>query len=333
MISIAGLPAEATVVTFQVGDTRFGLDVACVRRMVRLPELSATEEMPPFVVGVFNLQGVVVPVVDLRTRLGHDPVAYGVESSVVVLETSRGPVAVLADSLSGVSLALPLADARESQHELVAGTLQAGDGLLVLLDAEQILPTHLAMPASLGEAARHAVLPDPDAWPQLRERARGYAITEDDRDVGEARGLAVVQIDDELFGFSLEGIREFCGLEPVTPIPCCPPHVRGSMNLRGELVTVMDIRRPLGIAVTPASIDADLIICEIDDLLLGICVSAVIDVHALESSQLLPPPAASMATGAPYLKGEVAFEGMMLTLVDLPALLTEAGLEVDEVVH
>lgn len=53
--------------------------------------------------------------------------------------------------------------------------------------------------------------------------------------------LAVVSLNGEYFGVDLEVIKEFANIRGVTPVPCTPAHIVGDMNLRGDILTIMDI--------------------------------------------------------------------------------------------
>src|SRR5665647_2867557 len=64
-------PMDQTYLIFGHRGARYGLDVRAVRELVWLPELSPIEELPPYIAGVFNLRGQVVPVMDLGLRFGH----------------------------------------------------------------------------------------------------------------------------------------------------------------------------------------------------------------------------------------------------------------------
>ena len=54
--------------------------------------------------------------------------------------------------------------------------------------------------------------------------------------------VAVTRVGSEYLGFELAMVREFTTTRQVTPVPCCPPHIAGQMNLRGDIVTLVDLR-------------------------------------------------------------------------------------------
>src|SRR6202789_4621258 len=68
----AGLKQESQLVTFLLKDEEFGFDIMSVQEIIRLPKMAKVPRTPPYVDGIANLRGVVLPVVDMRTRFGMD---------------------------------------------------------------------------------------------------------------------------------------------------------------------------------------------------------------------------------------------------------------------
>ena len=68
----AGLKEESQLVTFLLKDEEFGFDIMSVQEIIRLPKMAKVPRTPPYVVGIANLRGVVLPVIDMRTRFGME---------------------------------------------------------------------------------------------------------------------------------------------------------------------------------------------------------------------------------------------------------------------
>src|SRR5581483_10681188 len=72
----------------------------------------------------------------------------------------------------------------------------------------------------------------------FRERARSLARPVETQDFSGLLPLAVARLGAEYFGLPLPVVREFSDIAAVTRVPCCPPHVVGQMNLRGDILTL-----------------------------------------------------------------------------------------------
>ena len=329
------MPDDATrspsLVVFRVGDAAFGIDASKVVRVLWLPELSPIEEAGPWVIGVFDLEGRVVPVVELRQRFGHIAESYDADAAIVIVNTSSGDIGILASGLMEIAGAKTLTPSYEQVHEVLSGEAQIDDGLVMVLDVDSILGDASVAHHEPGSDVL-ALMPSVDDFPQLRERARAYAVPLDDSVPTEVRGLAVVRLGEERIGLTLGAVAEFADRGTLARVPCCPPHVLGCMNLRGELVAVMDIRPVLGLKEADWEPAGSVVVCPVDGLLLGIAVDAIVDVELVAEESILPPPVGVDRADSSFVIGEAHTANGLVTLVDLPRLIADGGLVVDEVV-
>jgi len=324
---------------------RYALEVGAVREIVWLPALSPIEELPSYIAGVFNLRGRVVPVMDLGLRFGHTPEAYRTSDRVIVIESDEARVGLIANELHGVT-ALPngaLAEVRSYQGagghaQFVRGELRLADGLAMLLDASALLrssPPAEALPHGAPRAAEELSRAYGELSPEdselFRSRARSLSQVHTAGERSGVQAYALIRLAGELFGLELEVVREFSHLRGVTPLPCCPPHIAGNMNLRGDVLTLVDIRPALGMA--DASVMGEVVVVRSGDLLLGLEATEIVDVVHLAPSDIAPVPVASDRAGKAYCKGVATVEGKAAGILDLERILRARELQVAQEVQ
>lgn len=134
----------------------------------------------------------------------------------------------------------------------------------------------------------------------------------------------------EFFGLDLHLVREFTSIRNVTPIPCCATHIIGNMNLRGEIVTLVDIRNALNMAIASKTNNSKAIVVHVDDVVAGIPVDQVFDVMYLRSSDVKPVPAALHSGGNEYLRGTAPYAEKMLSILDLSKIIDKGGFTVND---
>jgi purine-binding chemotaxis protein CheW len=176
----------------------------------------------------------------------------------------------------------------------------------------------------------------PNATPKervvFRQRADNLrqAITEEDSDVTGKIPIAVVSLNGEYFGIDLDVVREFTNVRNLTPIPCCPNHIVGNMNLRGEIVTLVDIRNTLNLPIAPVKTGSKAVVIDVDEVVAGLPVEEVFDVMYLHPLEMTTVPIAANSGSDAYLRGTAPYAEKMLSVLDLPKILTKSGLAVDE---
>ena len=130
-------------VVFTLDSQRYGLPLRVVERIVRAVEVTPLPQAPGIVLGVVNVQGRVIPVIDLRRRFGLTERTLGLSDQMVVACTARRPVILVADAVHGV-LDYPGEAAVAAQQMLpglvhLAGVVKLDDGLVLIQDLEQFL--------------------------------------------------------------------------------------------------------------------------------------------------------------------------------------------------
>src|ERR1700683_5229790 len=93
---------ELQVVGFRIGRETFGLPIAMVREIVRVPEITAVPNAPNFIEGVINLRGRIIPVVDLRKRFGDKFPEPNKKNRIVVVEVGRRAIGLIVNSAAEV---------------------------------------------------------------------------------------------------------------------------------------------------------------------------------------------------------------------------------------
>jgi purine-binding chemotaxis protein CheW len=148
--------------------------------------------------------------------------------------------------------------------------------------------------------------------------------------------LAVVGLQGEYFGLNLERIHEFTEIHQITPIPCCPPHIVGNMNLRGEILTLIDVSHVLQLkgeqspAENVTARNQQAVVVRIDKLVAGVTVDTVHDVVYLHSSDISPVPAAVHAMNEDFIRGVASYQDKQMSILDLSKILSSDNLVVNE---
>jgi purine-binding chemotaxis protein CheW len=140
-------------IAFRLGAQEFCVDIMSVREIRGWTPATALPHAPPYVRGVINLRGAVLPIVDLAERLGFPPAEGGARQVIIVTQIGRQLVGLLVDAVSDI-LTLP-ADAIQATPDVAADTVRtfihgilALDGRMIgLIKLDSVLPETLEVAA------------------------------------------------------------------------------------------------------------------------------------------------------------------------------------------
>ncbi len=129
------------------------------------------------------------------------------------------------------------------------------------------------------------------------------------------------KLDEEVYGINVMQVQEVLRVTEIAPVPGAPDYVLGIINLRGNVVTVVDTRERLGLGAKDMEESTRIVIIEADKMVVGILVDAVAEVVDLRTSEIESPPSVGNDESSKYIQGVASREGELLILVDLNKLL------------
>ncbi|MBK7207969.1 MAG: chemotaxis protein CheW [Elusimicrobia bacterium] len=128
-------------------------------------------------------------------------------------------------------------------------------------------------------------------------------------------------IGDFFFSVPLESVREVLKKAVVAPVPGTPPTVAGLLNLRGAIVTVLDIRSRLGLAPKPSAEPGALLLLDDGDESVGLSIDRVGDVVGVEEGSFEPLPETLRGPARSLIQGAYKLPDRLMLALDLDAVL------------
>ena len=131
------------------------------------------------------------------------------------------------------------------------------------------------------------------------------------------------KLDSETYGINVMQVQEVLRYTEIAPVPGAPLYVLGIINLRGNVVTVIDTRSRFGLEPSDVSDNTRIVIIESEKQVIGILVDSVAEVVYLRASEIDIAPNVGNDESAKFIQGVSNREGELLILVDLNKLLSD----------
>lgn len=138
---------------------------------------------------------------------------------------------------------------------------------------------------------------------------------------GDEPKFATFYVGETLMGIEIRQVEEINRLLEVTPVPQAPPYVRGVINLRGEVVTVIDLRQMLGLPAAVAARDSRNVIVDSHGERIGLMVDRVADVVETSADAIDRPPPNLSGVDGRFFAGVCQLATGLLVLLDVEAVL------------
>ncbi len=136
-------PELTQLVVFQLHEHEYALPADRVAEVLRMVALTPVPEAPAWLPGVLNLRGFVIPVVDLRTRLGMPAAAYALNTPIIVVKGRNRRLGLIADAMIDVvgvtAAALEHFERSAADQSVVVALAHTGSRVILVLDTDRVL--------------------------------------------------------------------------------------------------------------------------------------------------------------------------------------------------
>lgn len=132
-------------VTFQIADETYGVEVLKVQEIIGMTKITAIPNSLEYLMGVINLRGLVVPVVDMRLKFNMKPREYDFFTVILIVEVKKNLVGMIVDTVSDVvdiaskDISTKINMNANVHSEFISGIANKDDSLIIILDTEKML--------------------------------------------------------------------------------------------------------------------------------------------------------------------------------------------------
>jgi purine-binding chemotaxis protein CheW len=148
------------------------------------------------------------------------------------------------------------------------------------------------------------------------------------KQAGLGRELISFRIGTQEFCVDIMDVREIRGWTPATALPQAPAFVRGVINLRGAVLPIVDLGARLGLSAADPTARHVIIVAQVENQVVGLLVDAVSDILTVTDDMVQPTPDVASETVRNFVRGLLAIDGRMISLISLDRVLPEGELDI-----
>lgn len=143
-------------------------------------------------------------------------------------------------------------------------------------------------------------------------------------DVGKkSRQFVIFRLADQEFGVDIHNVSIVEKYMNIARVPTTPPHIKGVINLRGEIIPVMSLRAKFGLPEIEVDDDTRIIIFKFNDVVLGVIVDVVSEVAFYDEENIESVTSITNDRSLDYITGIAKHEGRLITLLNIEKFVLE----------
>jgi chemotaxis signal transduction protein len=330
--------------TFSLSERFYAFPAEQIIEIVQLPDLTVLEKMPEHIVGMLNLRGKIISVVDLRKFLGLPQTPFTSEDQVLIIQSENKTIGIITDTVNDVIQFNTkfLEDVPyQSQDKYISGIYKNNDNIVALLDLKAIISDINTISSekfdSVLTETGNLFPVDNISLAKLKKRAinlQKELKTSSDTKNYQENHFVSFSLNNEIYCISLKFVKEFCKLKSfaITPIPCVPEFVPGLINHRGNFTTIIDVKSFLQIPKSDITDKTKIIVVKSSTFQVGLLVDDVYDIVNIPADKLTHNSPAKYEKNKFTVAEVILEDNTVMNILDLDKLLSDERLYIEDAI-
>lgn len=305
---------EEQLVTFLLDKEEYAIGIMQVKEIIRVPQMVKVPNCEAYIDGVVSIRNNLLPMINLRTYFGMDSMEYNDQMRVLVVDMGTFSAGVIVDKVSEV-LRVPVTTIQPPPKFSVDGgelkgvaRLNGGKRMILMLDPSKLISADELK--SLGDI----------------EEMKDMNNNNDDTSVQVLDEVKIVtfKLGMEEYGIKIDNVQEINRMTGITKIPRTPYHIEGIVNLRGNVIPALDLRKLFMLEEKQVTDSTRIIIVDANNKRTGIIVDSVTEVINLDKRLIEPTPEIlSGGVDSDYIEGVAKLKNnnRMIMILDLGKVL------------
>lgn len=277
---------------FRVGESFYAIQLTNVLEVMKLPKLDYPQKLPSNFVGVLKFNNIVVNVLDIRIYLGVKVEKYSVLNKLIIVKTDETLFGIIADEIVDIVDFdvqkighLPFV----SENQIIETTYDISGKTVSIINVfalEKIIksgyPEKEIDVCSLFPKDKESLEVFQQRSTTLSQRF-DYAIT---NNVFSDNKFLSFYLNNSIYCLNLKYIKEVANAENIITIPCSPDYVDGLMTLKGDFITIINLKKFLDFSKTDYSEKSKVLIIDAKDFKMGFLVDEINDILNVSDEQM-----------------------------------------------
>ncbi len=292
---------EEQLVSFLLGKEEYAIGIMKVKEIIRVPQIVKVPNCEVYIEGVVSIRNNLLPIINLRTYFGMEAMEDDDHTRILVVDMGSFTAGIKVDKISEVLrvpksiIQIPPKFSSQGGEQLTGvAKLNNGKRMILILDPSKLISDVIVSAISGVNGNQEQDAEEKSITKQLLEEEQ----------------LVTFKIDMEEYGVKIANVQEINRMTEITKIPRAPYYIEGIVNLRGNVIPALDLRRLFKLSEKVVSDATRIIIVDFEGKRTGIVVDSVSEVLRFEKSQIEAPPAIlSSGIDSEYVEGVGKLDG------------------------
>lgn len=269
--------------SFTIGEEPYGVDISRLVTIIRAKKMKKVKKGPNYLAGIVQTAEALFPVIDMQKKLSLKETPYSDEARIVIIDSGTIPYGILVNAVNNIENLIDneikeapaIIAGKDAAHIKGVGVFDEDERLLILLDERNVL----------NEKEEGRLKDMEELKKSAKKRGKGGSKQKKTEDV-----FVLFRVAGEEFAVPAGNVSEVVHYAVPQKVPRAPDFVRGIIPVRGELVSVIDIRKRFDLEKEKDASEDRILIIKQESAFYGIIADSVTKIIEVSPKDIIAPP-------------------------------------------
>ena len=325
--------SDSLFVLFKLGESTYAINASHTIEVLKIPMLETPQRLPKFIIGILNYNNLTINVVDTGAVLGLDEYEFSVNSQLVIVKTEEAIFGLITDKVIDV---VTISDSEFKPLPYVSGN----NAIMMLYDRDS------EMVSVMDLYAVENILKETETNQESKTIEKKLTIDDESKKILKKRSIKLLEkssnsilpelyyedqfilfkLNNNIYCMNIRFVKELVSTSnmKITQLPCVPDYISGIINLRGDFVTIINLKEFLNIGVDETIFPKKILVFDSKDYKLAILVDDVIGIKSINSDSFIHKSSSKFDTR--YTMAEIIENDTVYNILNVEKIINDEKL-------
>lgn len=323
-------------IIFNLNEKEYAINLQNVIEVINIPKIEIPEQLPKGIIGIFNYNGIMIKILDLSPLLGFETTEFSITNQLIITSFDNQCVALRVDSIDNIAQ-FENSNIQEvpfnSDTSILGNIYKDGKSIINIIDISKVNKIIAQNSSQLGTVDYKKLFPTDEKSLQILELRAEQSLRHQDMftfplNINTNNQYILFTLDNQNYFLDLKHVKEFTSIKRlnITTLPYTKDYIKGIINLKGDFLIVIDLKRFLNNETSQLAEGSKLIVVSGKNFNIALLVDDIKNIKNLTNNQIRNP---EYTGSSEYISNEFVEDGQLYNILNFDKFINDDKLYIN----
>lgn len=323
-------------IIFNLNEKEYAINLQNVIEVINIPKIEIPEQLPKGIIGIFNYNGIMIKILDLSPLLGFETTEFSITNQLIITSFDNQCVALRVESIDNIAQ-FENSNIQEvpfnSDTSILGNIYKDGKSIINIIDISKVNKIIAQNSSQLGTVDYKKLFPTDEKSLQILELRAEQSLRHQDMftfplNINTNNQYILFTLDNQNYFLDLKHVKEFTSIKRlnITTLPYTKDYIKGIINLKGDFLIVIDLKRFLNNETSQLAEGSKLIVVSGKNFNIALLVDDIKNIKNLTNNQIRNP---EYTGSSEYISNEFVEDGQLYNILNFDKFINDDKLYIN----